>query len=101
MSGERLSDERLCWLAVKDQIMGRTRPPLVLRILGAMKGDHLGAVANDIASDRRAEYAFAVDDASRMLKPEERQVLRQTGQVPAWFLPEVERRYQAARKAGR
>lgn len=91
MTDVRLTDERLAWLAVRDEVARRTPPPLLLRILGAATLDYgSGDAARDVRDSRRRRYMFAVDDAAGRLNADERRLLRQTGQVPAWFLPYVE-----------
>ncbi|TDT98710.1 hypothetical protein EDD99_6941 [Streptomyces sp. 846.5] len=45
-----------------------------------------------------ADYAIAVDEASNQLSPDERLHLRSTGEVPDWFLADVEQRAAAIRK---
>ena len=49
-------------------------------------------------SDKMGDYAIAVDAASGTLTAEERRHLRATGEVPDWFLPDVERRAGQIRK---
>ncbi len=74
-----------------------------LRILGDGLGRRaMGAARDmrgDMVSDRLANYAIAVDELAGQLSPEERQTLRQTGQVPAWFLGRVQERAARIRQA--
>jgi hypothetical protein len=91
MTEDQLTDERLCWLAVRDQLRDHSERKSSGGLFALMP---LGRAARirEKADEMMHEYAFAVDDASRQLKPEERQVLRQTGQVPGWFMSDVQRR---------
>ncbi|MFF3948890.1 hypothetical protein ACFYYN_29265 [Streptomyces sp. NPDC001902] len=99
-----VTDERLCWLIVRDDLRKRTGK---LRFFGwftvlfsrtpggaAMGGD----LRREYASDKMTDYAPAVDDAAQKLSPEEREHLRVAGEVPDWFMDDVERRYQVIRK---
>jgi hypothetical protein len=123
----RLTDERLCWLAVADTL--RRRKPSVRWIfigcvvfavsgvlyaarnlilghahgkwflpllpLGALVGTAFmirGVVsARQMNSARMMQYSLAVKAASEKLSDEERMRLRAEGDVPPWFLDEVER----------
>ncbi len=104
MGTPNLTDERLCWLAVRDELNRKARGGFVvlLRILGASGGRRpIGATRNGtegILSDRMRRYAVAVDEVAGQLNPEERQTLRMTGQVPAWLLGRVEERAAGIRK---
>ncbi|MEV4556001.1 hypothetical protein AB0K51_03265 [Kitasatospora sp. NPDC049285] len=104
-----LTDERLCWLAVRDRLGKKARrvgPFGWLLALTAASGGRQGGTAAGIAGDMRREgssgrmhdYAFAVDAASERLSAEERGRLRATGEVPEWFLADVERRAAESRK---
>jgi hypothetical protein len=94
----KVRDERLCWLAVRDQLArhSRTRPTTLLRrLLGNLMPTRrgLGAdVTGGSVRGRMARYSIAVHEVAQRLDPGERQVLRDTGQVPDWFLPAVRRR---------
>ena len=57
-----------------------------------------GSARRDEASDNLADYAFAVDAAANNLTLEERRHLRTTGEVPAWFVPDVKQRAAEIRK---
>jgi hypothetical protein len=94
MTQEKLTDERLCWLAVRDQLRDQSERSSSGGVFGLFSLGRARRI-REKADELMHEYAFAVDDASRELKPEERHILRQTGQVPAWFLPDVERRMSA------
>lgn len=93
-----LTIERLCWLASREHIDRRTRRLGVLgwlSLLGARDpgGARLGrSVRGDAAADRRRDYAVAVDAAAAELSADERLALRSTGQVPAWFFADIDRR---------
>jgi hypothetical protein len=86
-----LTDERLCWLAVRDQVAARTQPNVLLRLLMAMGGGRTSGPneANELANDKKGDYALIVDDLARELTADERRHLRATGQVPEWFMPRV------------
>jgi hypothetical protein len=86
----RLSDDRLAWLAVRDYVRSRCRPSGFLRIVGALTRGPAGDEARDFASDKAHSYAFAVGDAVQDLTPDDRMMLRRTGQVPDWFIARVE-----------
>ncbi|HEX6501379.1 MAG TPA: hypothetical protein VF054_20465 [Micromonosporaceae bacterium] len=98
----RLRDERLAWLAVRDELNRRARrgpKAAIMRLLGAMP---LGGTVRDVDEDRRTgvmmRYSLAVQDVAQLLRPEEREVLRESGQVPPWFLEAVTRRYRELRR---
>lgn len=88
-----LTIERLCWLASREHIDRRTRRLGVLgwlSLLGARDpgGARWGrSVRGDAAADRRRDYAAAAE-----LSADERLALRSTGQVPAWFFKDIDRR---------
>jgi hypothetical protein len=95
MAVPKLRDERLCWLAVRDELARRSRRrPLSMLWLALTGVLGFGGTANRsrhaAASRSLSGYSFAVDQAARKLTLEERQVLRSTGKVPDWFLDEVE-----------
>lgn len=102
-----VSDDRLCWLAVRDSLDKKARKLSlfsVLAIIGSASRSRgaarLGGTARrDEASDKLADYAFAVDAAANNLTLEERRHLRATGEVPAWFVPDVEQRAAEIRKS--
>ena len=60
-----------------------------------------GTPAAEWTSAKMGDYAFAVDDVARTLSAEERQTLRETGQVPDWFLGKVKEQFVAIRRARR
>jgi len=123
----RLTDERLCWLAVVDTLR-RRKPSLRWIVIGLvvfagsaalytarnliLGHDHgkwflpllpLGALvgtlfilrgvvgAGRMNNTRMMQYSLAVKNASEKLSDEERMRLRAEGDVPPWFLDEVER----------
>jgi hypothetical protein len=101
----RLTDERLAWLAVRDHFSAKSRKRGVLGVIVlvlAARRRSAGGMVNDeqrdAMSDRLGDYAFAVDDAARTLSKDERVRLRATGEVPDWFLADVERRFAELRK---
>jgi hypothetical protein len=68
--------------------------------LGLFGGRYAAQTRRDWVSARLAGYAFAVDAAAARLNAEERRILRATGQVPPWFLAEVDRLRKAERQGG-
>jgi hypothetical protein len=90
-----LTDERLCWLAVRDQLNRKLRGSMTMVFLAYFRGSSRGKMI----SGRMAYYAEAVDELAGQLSAEERRTLRLTKQVPAWFLPRVEDRATELRKA--
>jgi hypothetical protein len=109
----KLRDERLAWLAVRDELRRRgtnnpfkalirvtaaARPQAKMRRDGTAVAGLRGNEDIDIVKGRMMRYAYAVDDVAKRLSAEERQVLRATGEVPGWFLPEVHRRYRELRR---
>lgn len=102
-----VTDERLCWLTVREELgkWARGMGPLGrLTVLGSSRrgGARLGGdVRRQAGSDRMRLYGRAVDHAAQTLSAGERKHLRATGEVPGWFLADVERRYQEIRKRRR
>jgi hypothetical protein len=112
--GERLSEDRLAWLAVRDRLereryrltwvwvlIALLAPPVLGYLLKGLGGAFWGFAVGASASvamgktfrsqrgQRMKEYAVAVDEAMRELTVEDRAHLRATGQVPEWFLGRV------------
>lgn len=102
----KLRDDRLCWLAVRDQLHRRARrnPVMFLAYVVGRHPRYIGTNAagerlvsnafgqgasQDIARGKMQRYAIAAYEVSARLNPDERQALRATGQVPTWFLPAV------------
>jgi hypothetical protein len=102
-----VSDERLCWLSIRGSLDKKARKLSLFGVLTVIatasrgRGSaRLGSTSRrDEASEKFADYAFAVDDAANNLTPEERKHLRSTGEVPAWFLSDVEQRAAEIRKS--
>ena len=99
-----LTDERLAWLAVRDQIARKANRAGLLDRLRASLGRerfylHDGRVfdtgnpVHERANAKMSAYALAVDDVAQLLNAEERRTLRATGRVPEWFLDRVDQRY--------
>jgi len=123
MLAERLSDDRLCWLAVRDKLRRNVRKRawlvagLVLlaglifaelfgvdwwtrRLIGTVSGAAAVAVlltARDVVKRRMHLYGFAVTDTVRELSAEDRARLRETRQVPPWFFDRVITRQRTGR----
>ncbi len=103
----RLTDERLAWLAVREELAKRSKKgTLLARILHAMNGDRAivvrgngeggefgGSAHTEVLSERMQGYAFAVDDVASRLSPDDRRTLRETCAVPPWFLDAVQAQY--------
>jgi hypothetical protein len=100
MSVPKLRDERLAWLAVRDELSRRSRSAFVTFFAFLAGGGaiprFLGSRAS-IASELKREritgkmmrYSIAVDRVAARLNKDERTHLRETGRVPAWFLERV------------
>ena len=106
---ERLRDEQLAWLAVRDELRNHERRRITSRIgafldrrnlrmareritgsAGGRSGaSGLGDVDVAPSSSYMVRASLAVNEVSRRLSDEERATLRATGQVPDWFRPEV------------
>jgi hypothetical protein len=107
--GTPMTDGRLAWLAVRDQLFNRARPAsLLARLLrrgrrssrirrNAKLLDAEGWVAADVG-DKMGDYALAVDEVASHLSAQERLRLRETGTVPEWFLDAVEQEVAARRQ---
>ncbi|GAA2744941.1 hypothetical protein [Kitasatospora cinereorecta] len=106
MGAPNVTDERLAWLLVRDELSRRTEKTpwwSLLRFLHAARGRHglatqAGGMQQEATSGRMADYALAVDDAAETLSAEERRTLRETSTLPGWFMDDVERRYQEIRR---
>ncbi len=122
MTPNRVSDDGLCWAAVRKPLSRETRRMgwfgaavcsavgLIVGVaigggpgvwaMGVAVGVAAGAAAFRTASRageyRMKKFTFAVLDASRELSPDERSRLRATGQVPDWFVDRVIERERAA-----
>ncbi len=104
MAPPKVRDERLAWLAVRDELARRmrNRPMTFLRrIFGNMtpttKGFGVDTTA-PLISRRMRRWSFAVHDVAQRLDAQERQVLRTTGRVPDWFLDAARKRYRQLRR---
>jgi hypothetical protein len=100
----KLRDERLCWLAVREDLMrsaGRKPANAVLGVLGMIRLRVAKPGARTVGEQARSRtmmrYAVAVEEVSRRLDAEERAALRATGKVPDWFLPDVRRHSRTVR----
>jgi hypothetical protein len=97
MAEVSLQDERLAWLAIRDELrqMCTKLPGLkLIRIFGGLnrsQTSHLArrAMSDDLADRQMTKYALAADELVRKFTHEERHVLRETGQVPQWYIPTV------------
>jgi hypothetical protein len=106
---ERLRDEQLAWLAVRDGLLRHDRRRITSRV-GAFldrrnrraarervtggppdqrDDSGLGDIEVVPSSTYMIRSSLAVDEVSRRLSDAERATLRTTGAVPDWFLPEV------------
>jgi hypothetical protein len=106
----RVSDERLCWLAVADEVGKIGRRVGFWGWVSALGAGSTGrsgksgaamsgSARRERTSDRMADFAFAVDDAAATLNQAERAVLRSTGAVPDWFLADVVQRAKVIEKS--
>jgi hypothetical protein len=88
----QLSDERLAWLAVRDDLRNRSKSGsylvIILRFL-LLRPPPRDDPGQDATSKQMRRYAIVVDDLSRRLSKEDLATLRATGRVPEWFLPLV------------
>ena len=105
--GESLTDERLAFLAAEPALRKLATPWWLgfLRVFTAggsangmlvspgatfgRDGSGPGGVTQEIRGDRMLAYVVAADIAAQRLSPEERRLLRATGELPAWFLDAV------------
>jgi hypothetical protein len=113
----RLRDERLAWLAIQGDLdrlahrgpmarlraltgdRRRRRPPddgsiVTLKMRPGAKANPREPNLGDIklprgSSKAMAKYSVAVYEVTTRLSPAERETLRNTGQVPDWFLDAV------------
>jgi hypothetical protein len=106
---ERLRDEQLAWLAVRDGLMRHDRRRIASRIgtfldrrnrraardrvTGGRPGQREDSGLGDIDVVPSSRYmirsSLAVEEVSHRLSDADRDRLRATGEVPDWFLPEV------------
>jgi len=90
---ERLTDERLAWLAVREPLSRKaSRGTFLARLMRAHP------YFKERISEKMMDYGLAVDQIAQTLNPEDRRTLRETGQVPDWFLDHVERQFRAIRE---
>jgi len=96
---DRLTDERLAWLAAKDYCdrQARVTGPLAWLAILLTRGRAAG-VRRLRVQDKLMDYGLAVDDVSRRLTAEERATLRAANQLPDWFIPAVEERFKAIQR---
>jgi len=100
----KLTDERLCWLAMRDYVDEKSRKVGLFRLFtylgsGRRGGTRAGSdMRREQTSGVKIDYALAVDQAADKLSYDERLHLRATGEVPDWFVEDVERRLPAIRK---
>ncbi len=101
MATPSLTDERLAWLAVRDELRKRSRRSLgqlLWRLGGAMpSSSNVMSITSNVSepvvvreqrSSRMIRYSIVVDDMVRHLSDEERVILRADGAVPAWLCRE-------------
>jgi hypothetical protein len=99
----KVRDERLAWLAVRDELARRSRDrPLTFlrRIFGNLSPTPKGFGQDTTApatGRRMRRWSFAVFDVAQRLDAGEREVLRATGHVPDWFLDAVRQRFRQLR----
>lgn len=102
----KLTDERLCWLAVREHLDRKSSKLGVMGLLNIFLGGRsrggtraAGDIRRGKHDDMMGDYGFAVSDAAQQLTGAERTRLREHGEVPDWFLADVERRFAEIRKA--
>lgn len=96
-----VSDARLAWLAAAPHVRRKTRPWWATAFrMAELSGGGIGTAtalaavpttASEITGDRARAYAFACDRLADRLQQEERERLRASGELPAWFLPQLDR----------
>jgi hypothetical protein len=101
MATPSLTDGRLAWLAVRDELRKQSRRglgQLLLRLGGALPASSGMSITSRVSApvsareqrnSRMIRYSIVVDAMVRHLSDEERAILRADGTVPAWFLPRV------------
>lgn len=101
MATPDLTDERLAWLAVRDELRKRSRRglgQLLLRLGGALPSSSTMSYSNWVSDPvsarehrnaRMIRYSIAVDALVAHLSEDERAILRRDGTLPDWFLPRV------------
>lgn len=103
MAQAKVRDERLAWLAVRDELARRSRNrPLtfVRRIFGNLAPTTKGFghdTTAPVTSRRMRRWSVAVHEVAQRLDAGEREVLRATGRVPDWFLDAIGERYRQLR----
>jgi len=95
-----LSDGRLAWLAAKSYCEQRARKAASRGWFGEILAGGRGTATlrRERYQDAMGDYGFAVDDVSRKLTADDRAALRAANVLPAWFLPEVDRRFNDLRQ---
>jgi hypothetical protein len=95
-----VTDDRLAWLAVEPHLdrIGRRAP--LGAVVAATAPPGVGDARSAVHSTRMSLYNIAVTDVAAGLRAHEVRALRNRGQVPAWFLPAVLRRYAQMRREG-
>jgi hypothetical protein len=83
-------DERLAWLAVRDELTRRVHRRRMWDTLISL--GLAPAATREWERERLSRYSLVVDGLAQKLSEEERRVLRETGRPPAWFLKAVLRR---------
>lgn len=110
---QNLAVSALAWQAARPELARRAWSwwSVPLRILGGAGGRRLpgtgsaatpptaGSYTRELSNDRLADYAVAVDEVSERLTRPETDWLRSTGELPDWFIDEVETSYRAWRRA--
>jgi hypothetical protein len=95
-----LTDERLAWMAAQAHCEKKSFAPPPGYVLMLIVS--LGQVARTYrakAKETLHDYAFAVDDLTRRLTPDERTALRTKGTLPDWFLPTADAEMVKVRKS--
>jgi hypothetical protein len=94
MTMPNMQDERIAWLAVREQLREASTTARGLRLMRFVRGisrspsgyETVESVRDDIIERQMIKYAIAADKLVAKFTIEERFMLRATGQVPAWYL---------------
>jgi hypothetical protein len=98
MTVPNLQDERLAWLAVRDDLRNASTTARGLRLMRFARGINCWSrsgyyaaesVRDDIIEKQMIKYAIAADELVATFSVEERFMLRATGRVPAWYLDAI------------
>jgi hypothetical protein len=97
MTMPNLQDERIAWLAVRDELRSRaikTRGVGLMRFVRGINRSESGyrtveGVRDDMVETRMMKFAVAADELVAKFSIEERFMLRAVGRVPEWYLDAI------------